>query len=229
MSGQTNAAFRIVVLISGRGSNLEALVRSIKLWKEPIEVAAVVSDKSSAGGLKFAESEGIPTVVVPRLAKERSSEDFNTALADAVEAFTPDLVVLAGFMRIVLPQFISRFPNKIINIHPALLPSFRGLHGQAQALAAGVKLAGCTVHYVIPDVDAGPIIAQAAVPVMPEDSEETLSTRILKREHQLLPAVVHAIARGGVCFQRQNGQNIVVLAPEFSTLDESAFLTNLRL
>jgi phosphoribosylglycinamide formyltransferase 1 len=227
MSNQSNSSFRVVVLISGRGSNLEALVRSIKVWKEPIKIVAVVSDKSSAGGLEFARSEGVPTVVVPRLSKERSSQEFNTALADAVESFAPDLIVLAGFMRVVLPEFISRFPNKIINIHPALLPSFRGLHGQAQALAAGVKFAGCTVHYVTPEVDAGPIIAQAVVPVMPEDTEETLSARILKKEHQLLPMVVRAIARGGVSLVQQNGQDRVRTASDLLNVDDSMFLISL--
>lgn len=199
--------FRIVVLISGRGSNLEALLQAIEQVSPPWgQVAAVVSDKRHALGLEHARKRDIETLVVPRRAKERSNQEFQRQLAQEVERFQPDLIVLAGFMRILTAEFVSRFPGRIINIHPSLLPNFRGLHAQQQALDAGAAESGCTVHYVVPEVDAGPIIGQRSVPVLPEDTEDTLSARILKEEHQLLPRVVKEIALGNI---RLEGSQVV--------------------
>ncbi len=220
--------FRVVVLISGRGSNLQALHRSISASRAPIEIAAVLSDKKDAAGLEFAASCGIPTQVVPRLPKQRSNAEFNTVLADAVEQFRPDLIVLAGYMRVVAPEFIRRFPDRVINIHPALLPSFRGLHAQAQALAAGVRFAGATVHFVVEEVDAGPIIAQAVVPVLPGDDEEKLSARILRQEHILLPAVVQAVAAGAVQLVRNEAGDQVIVDSRCNTSTEEDSLVSIR-
>ena len=190
--------FPIVLLISGRGSNMEALIKRINEKHLPIKIAAVISDKASAPGLAIAHNHNIPTVIVPRQSQTKSNEEFNQLLIDAVKGFHPELIVLAGFMRVLAANFISTFKNKIINIHPSLLPSFPGLAAQEQALNAGVKVTGCTVHYVNNDVDAGPIIAQTAVPVLADDTVESLQKRILEQEHQLLPAVVEAIASGGI-------------------------------
>lgn len=222
-----NKAFRVVVLISGRGSNLRSLHSSLEADGLPIEIVAVLSDKKSARGLEFASEEGIPTRVVPRRAKERSNAEFNTALAEAAEEFKPDLVVLAGFMRIVTKEFISQFPNRIINIHPSLLPSFRGLDGQGQALTAGVKFAGCSVHYVREEVDAGPIIAQAVVPILSEDTDEMLNQRILAREHVILPAVVKAIAEGSISLVVENGCEKVRVNKERELCDSGDFMMSL--
>ncbi len=158
----------------------------------------MVSDKPSAPGLQLALEAGIPTAVVLRRPKEISNAEFNRALAAAVEEAAPDLVVLAGFMRVLTGDFISRFYDRIINIHPSLLPAFPGLSAQRQALEAGVKIAGCTVHVALEEIDSGPILGQASVPVLIGDTEESLSERILKQEHVLLPAVVKALVAGKI-------------------------------
>jgi len=198
MTPATTSNFRIVLLLSGRGSNFAALKRRIDEQKLPIEIALVLSDKSNAPGLALAKEWGLKTAVVSRRPKEISNEEFNAQLAAAVCSERPDLVVLAGFMRILTSEFISPLRGKIINIHPSLLPSFRGLHAQQQALDAGVKVSGCTVHVALEELDAGPILAQAAVPVMPDDDEHALSERILLEEHKLLPAVVRALAEKSI-------------------------------
>jgi phosphoribosylglycinamide formyltransferase-1 len=186
---------RIVVLISGRGSNLRALIECSKNPGTPYQIVAVVSDKAKAAGLDLAIKENIPTVHVPRLPAKRTVAEFNSALADAVSNHRPDFIVLAGFMRILGKTFIDRFPEQILNIHPSLLPSFPGLHVQQQAIDAGVRFSGCTVHFVVEEVDAGPIVAQAVVPVLPGDDADALSARILKREHQIYPMVINGLAR----------------------------------
>lgn len=186
--------FRLAVFLSGRGSNFRAVWEFIQKNNLPIVTSVVVSDHADAAGIAFARERGIETAIVERRVKEQSKEKFNLALADAIKPFQPDLVVLAGFMRVLTAEFISQFRGKIINIHPSLLPNFRGLHAQKQALEAKVTQAGCTVHVVVEEVDAGPIIAQAVVPVFPGDTEETLSERILVKEHIILPAVVTALA-----------------------------------
>ena len=188
-----SAAARIVVMLSGRGSNFRAIVECIAGKKLPAEISLVVSDRAEAAGLAFAAERGIPTAVVPRLPKLRDAAAFSEELLATVRAARPDLIVLAGFMRVLSTDFIAAFKGRIVNIHPSLLPAFRGLNAQAQALAAGVKFAGCTVHIVVPEVDGGPILAQAVVPVLPDDDLESLSARILSCEHRLYPAVVERL------------------------------------
>ncbi len=187
--------FRIVVLLSGRGSNFQAILEHIERNNLAAEVALVVSDRAGAAGLEFARSRKLPTALVERRAKERSADEFTQELVQCVRAASPDLIVLAGFMRVLDSKFIDAFAGRIINIHPSLLPAFRGLNAQAQAIAAGVKFAGCTVHLVEPEVDGGPIIAQAVVPVFADDSPATLADRILHCEHKLFPAVVERFIR----------------------------------
>ncbi len=172
----------IVILISGRGSNMEAIVQA----QLPLEICAVISNRPDAIGLEFAKRHGIVTTVVDH--KQFLSRDaFDAALAEAIERFRPDYVVLAGFMRVLTEGFIARYSQRIVNIHPSLLPSFPGLHTHRQALAAGVKLHGATVHFVTPKLDHGPIIVQAAVPVLKEDTEESLAARVLAQEHRIYP------------------------------------------
>jgi phosphoribosylglycinamide formyltransferase-1 len=188
---------KLVVLASGRGSNLRAIVDAIDRGACAAEVVAVVSDKPDAAALAFAAERGIATsVVVPKAYADRSSWD--AALAESVASFGPDLVVLAGFMRIVGASMIARFASRIVNVHPALLPSFPGAHGARDAINKGVRISGCTVHVVDAGVDTGPILAQAAVPVLPTDDEASLQARIQRCEHRLLPAVIDAISKGTI-------------------------------
>lgn len=188
---------KIAVLASGRGSNLRAIARAIDEERCRAQIVAVVSDKPGAPALAFAAERGVPTAVVPP--KDHPSRAaWDEALASAVAAYEPGLVVLAGFMRIVGPAMLARFPHRIVNVHPALLPSFPGAHGARDALAKGVRISGCTVHVVDAGVDTGPILAQAAVSVLPTDTEESLQTRIQACEHRLLPRVIDAIARGAI-------------------------------
>lgn len=189
---------KLVVFISGRGSNLKAILSHIEDGSLKAKVCAVISDKPDAAGLELAREAGVPAIVIPRMAKSRSLAEFNTELATTALRYSPDLVVLAGFMRVVTTEFLSAFPERVVNIHPSLLPSFKGLHAQKQALEAGVMFAGCTVHYVSEEVDSGGIIAQAVVPVHPNDSEDSLSQRILEKEHKLFPAALQAFASGKI-------------------------------
>jgi len=181
----------IVILISGRGSNMRAIVEA----GLPARVAAVVSNRADALGLDFARSRGIRTEVVEH-GGYASREAFDAALAAVIDAHAPDLVVLAGFMRILGPQFVARYAGRLINIHPALLPSFPGLATHRGALKEGVKIHGCTVHFVTGDLDHGPIIVQAAVPVLAGDDEEALAARVLRQEHLILPQAVHWFVEG---------------------------------
>jgi phosphoribosylglycinamide formyltransferase-1 len=173
----------VVVLISGRGSNLGALLEA------GVPVAAVISNRAGARGLGIAAGRGVPTRVVEH-ARYATREAFDAALGEAIDRFTPKLVVLAGFMRVLTPEFVERYAGRLINVHPSLLPAFPGLDTHARAIAEGVKLHGCTVHFVTADVDHGPIIAQAAVPVLPEDTADALAARVLAQEHRLLPRAV---------------------------------------
>lgn len=175
----------IVVLISGRGSNLRAIVEA----GLPARIAAVISNNPGAAGLEFARARGIPTAVVDHRGHARR-EDFDALLREAIDAHVPDLVVLAGFMRVLTEGFVNHYRGRLINIHPSLLPLFPGLDTHRRALAAGVRLHGCTVHFVTPTVDHGPIIAQAAVPVREDDTPETLAARVLEQEHRLYPQVI---------------------------------------
>jgi phosphoribosylglycinamide formyltransferase 1 len=173
----------ILVLISGRGSNLQALL------DDRLPVAAVISNRPDARGLVTAVQHDVPTEVVPHR-EFASREAFDGALAAAVNRFSPRLVVLAGFLRVLTPAFVERFAGRLINIHPSLLPAFPGLDTHERALAAGVKLHGCTVHFVTAEVDHGPIIIQAAVPVLPGDSAAVLAARVLRQEHVIYPRAV---------------------------------------
>jgi len=179
----------IVILISGRGSNMEAIVRACASEGWNARIAAVVSNRPDAAGLAFAQERGIATAVVDHTA-HADREAFDAELARVIEQFSPDALVLAGFMRILTPGFVKRFERRMLNIHPSLLPAFPGLHTHRQALQAGVKLHGCTVHVVTPSLDSGPIVIQAAVPVLAGDTEEALAERVLHAEHRIYPQAV---------------------------------------
>ncbi|MEM4255226.1 MAG: phosphoribosylglycinamide formyltransferase [Candidatus Norongarragalinales archaeon] len=187
---------KIAVLASGRGSNLQAVIDSIEGGKLDAEIACVVSDSENAKALERAKAHAIEALFLNPKGKEK--DEYFEGISRELEKRGVALVVLAGFMRVLPPSFTRKFENKIINIHPSLLPSFPGLHAQKQALDAGVKVSGCTVHFVTPEVDAGPIIVQKAVEVREGDSEETLSARILEQEHKLLPKAIQLIAEGRV-------------------------------
>jgi phosphoribosylglycinamide formyltransferase-1 len=179
----------IVILISGRGSNMMAIAQSCACEGWNARIAAVISNKPDAAGLADAARQGIATAVVDHRAHADRAA-FDEALAEAIDAFAPDLVVLAGFMRILSAEFVNRYPGRMLNIHPSLLPAFSGLHTHRRAIAAGCKVAGATVHVVTPELDHGPIVAQAAVPVLEGDTEETLAARVTAAEHILYPRVV---------------------------------------
>lgn len=185
----------IVILISGRGSNMEAIVQACAAEGWPARVAAVISNRPDAAGLAFAQARGIATAVVDHKAYA-NRDAFDAALAQAVNQYAPDVLVLAGFMRILTPAFVQQFEGRMINVHPSLLPAFTGLHTHRRAIEAGVKVAGATVHFVTPELDHGPIIAQAAVPVLPGDTEATLSARVLVQEHVLYPRAVRWLVHG---------------------------------
>ena len=185
----------IVILISGRGSNMESIVRACASEGWPARVAAVISNQPDAVGLGFAQARGIATAVVDHRAHE-GREAFDAALAKAVDGFAPDVIVLAGFMRILGAAFVARYAGRIVNVHPALLPAFTGLHTHRRVIEAGCKLTGATVHLVDAQLDHGPIIAQAVVRVLPGDTEATLSARVLAREHVLYPRAVRWLVEG---------------------------------
>ena len=186
---------RIGILISGRGSNMLALDDAVRNRLIPdCQIAIVISDKMRAAGLARAQERGLPTLVLERRGVSR--EEHDRAIVVALKEHQVELVCLAGYMRLLSPVFISSFPDRILNIHPSLLPAFPGLDAQQQALEHGVKWTGCTVHLVDENLDAGPIVAQRAVPVLPDDTVDTLSARILEQEHQLYPEAVALIASG---------------------------------
>jgi phosphoribosylglycinamide formyltransferase-1 len=187
---------RVAILISGRGSNMAALIAAAQSADYPAAIAVVLSNRPGAGGLQRADEDGIATAVVDHTAFGKDRAAFERAVQAHLDAHRVDLVCLAGFMRLFTPAFVSHWSGRMLNIHPALLPSFRGLHTHAQALAAGVKIHGATVHYVSPEVDAGPIIAQAAVPVLDGDTADTLEARVLAAEHRLYPLALGLVAAG---------------------------------
>lgn len=186
---------RLGVLASGRGSNLQAILDAIGRGEVPAEVVVVISDRPDARALERARAAGVPAVFVDPGAHP-SREAFDAELARILRAHGAELVVLAGYMRLLGPSFVAAFRNRVLNIHPALLPAFPGLHAQRQALEYGVKVAGCTVHFVDEGVDTGPIVLQAAVPVREDDTEETLAARILEQEHRLYPQAIRLFAEG---------------------------------
>lgn len=183
---------KLVILISGRGSNMEAIIRA---QIPGAEVSAVIANRPDAEGLAFAVDQGILTQVVDHKAYP-SREAFDAALADAIDAHRPDLVVLAGFMRVLTDAFVTRYAGRLLNIHPSLLPSFPGLHTHRKALEAGVRVHGATVHFVTPTLDCGPVVIQAAVPVLPGDDEAALARRVLEQEHRIYPQAVRWFVDG---------------------------------
>ena len=207
----------IVILISGRGSNMEAIVRRCAEEGWPAKVVAVVSNRSDAAGLDFAKGHGIAAAVVDHKAFP-SRDAFDAALAETVEGFRPDVVALAGFMRILTPPFVQRFDGRLVNIHPSLLPAFPGLHTHRRALEAGCKVAGASVHFVTADLDHGPIIGQAIVPVQGDETEDGLSARVLAQEHRLYPQAIRWLVegrlelRGGIVRQLDGASQLLLPA-----------------
>jgi len=187
------ARLKLGVLISGRGSNLRSLIAACAKPDYPAEIALVVSNVADAGGLAFAEQAGIPSVTIPHKGYANRAA-FDAAIEAELSKAGVELICLAGFMRILGPEILTRWRDRVINIHPSLLPSFRGLHVHEQALAAGVKISGCTVHIVRPAVDDGPILVQGAVPVAADDTPATLAARVLEAEHRIYPLAVRLIA-----------------------------------
>ena len=187
---------RLGILISGRGSNLQALIEAIRSGQLEATIAIVVSNRADAAGLEHAAAAGIKTAVLPHRAWS-SREAYDQALVETLREHRVDLVCLAGFMRLLSSVAIEAFPHRILNVHPSLLPAFPGVDAQRQALEHGVKVTGATVHFVTAELDAGPVIAQAAVPVVPDDTVETLSARILEQEHRLYPEAVRRVLAGG--------------------------------
>lgn len=187
----------IVILISGRGSNMEAVVRAAQAEQWPARICAVISNRADALGLAFADAHGIATAVVAN--KDYATRaDFDAALQAVIDGYAPDLVVLAGFMRILTPAFVEHYAGRLLNIHPSLLPHFPGLHTHEQALASGMRQHGATVHFVTAELDHGPMVDQAAVPVLPGDTAETLAARVLEQEHVLYPRAVRWFVEGRV-------------------------------
>lgn len=188
---------RIVILISGRGSNMEAIVQACALEHWPARIVAVISNRPQAAGLAFAQAHGISAAVVDHQSyAERLA--FDQALAAAIDLHQPDLVVLAGFMRVLGPAFVQHYEGRLLNIHPSLLPAFPGLHTHRRALQAGCKVAGATVHFVTSELDHGPVVMQAVVQVLPQDDERSLAVRVLKAEHLIYPRAVRWFVEGSL-------------------------------
>jgi phosphoribosylglycinamide formyltransferase-1 len=185
----------IVILISGRGSNMEALLAAVARNELPVRIAAVISNRPDAKGLQTAAAQGVPTAVVDHKGYA-GREAFDAALAECIDGYAPDLVVLAGFMRILTEAFVRHYEGRLLNIHPSLLPSFPGLHTHQRALEEGVRIHGCTVHFVTPALDHGPVVVQAAVPVLDGDDEAALAARVLQQEHIVYPLAVRWFAEG---------------------------------
>lgn len=183
---------RLVILISGRGSNMRSIIEAINHQQLDATVAAVISNRPDAAGLEYASSQSIPTKIIDHKAFA-DRESFDRALAQQIDEFNPDYVILAGFMRILTAEFVEHYQNKLINIHPSLLPKFKGLDTHQRAIDAGEKEHGASVHFVTAELDDGPVIMQAKVKVMPDDSAQTLAARVLEQEHQLYPAAIQKL------------------------------------
>jgi phosphoribosylglycinamide formyltransferase-1 len=190
---------KLGILLSGRGSNFEAIARNVQSGRIPAEIAVVISNKPEAPGLVRAQEMGLETLCIPSKGKER--EAFDREVVAALKAFQVDLVCLAGFMRILSPYFVREFPRRILNIHPALLPAFPGEDAQRQALEHGVKFTGCTVHIVDEGMDTGPIVCQAVVPILDDDTVESLSARILQEEHRIYSEAICLLLEGKLRFE----------------------------
>ena len=189
---------RVAVLISGRGSNMAALIEAAKDKAYPAEIALVIASRADAAGLALARAAGIATEIVEQSRCGKDREAFERALQAALDARRIEIVCLAGFMRLLTPWFVERWPQRLINIHPALLPAFKGLDTHARALEAGVKIHGASVHFVVPEMDSGPIIAQGAVAVRDDDTEQSLAARVLAVEHRIYPQALALVAQGRV-------------------------------
>lgn len=188
---------KLGILLSGRGSNFEAIARNVASGAIDAEIAIVISNRRGARGLEIAQDMGLNALCIPSKGIDR--ETYDATAAAALKRYSVDLVCLAGFMRLLSASFIHEFPMRILNIHPSLLPAFPGLDAQEQALHHGVKITGCTVHFVDEHLDAGPIVAQAAVPVLEDDTVESLSARILKEEHRVYSEAIRLVLSGGWC------------------------------
>jgi phosphoribosylglycinamide formyltransferase-1 len=186
---------RVAILISGRGSNMRALIEAAKAKDYPAEVVLVISNVADAGGLAFAREHGIATEVIEH-GKFPSREIFDNAMQVALKAANAEIVALAGFMRLLSPRFVESWRGRMINVHPSLLPAYKGLHTHRRAIAAGERFAGCTVHFVTPELDDGPSILQAKVPVLAGDTEDTLASRVLEQEHRIYPEALRLVAEG---------------------------------
>jgi len=195
------AKMRVAILISGRGSNMKSLIAAAGRANYPAEIILVISNRPGAGGLEFADAAGVKTLTIDHKSFGKGADGkrtFETALTQALKSAGAELVCLAGFMRLLSAEFVNEWRGRLINIHPSLLPAFKGLDVHAEMLSAGVKIAGCTVHYVSAEMDAGPIIGQAAVSVHSDDTPDALAARILKQEHLLYPECVRRIASGEI-------------------------------
>ncbi len=183
---------RVVILISGRGSNMISIVNAVNDGSLPVKIAAVISNRPDAAGIEFAQQAGIDTAIIDHKSFA-SREDFDQAMASRIDNYSPDLVILAGFMRILTTEFVEHYANKLINIHPALLPKFKGMDTHQRAIDAGETEHGASVHFVTAELDAGPVILQATVPVLSTDTAETLSARVLEQEHKLYPEAINKL------------------------------------
>ena len=210
----------IVILISGRGSNMESLLNGVAEGTLPVRVAAVISNRPEAKGLEAAAAQDVETCVVDHTRFD-TREAFDAAMIKTIDSYSPDLVVLAGFMRILTDAFVRRYEGRLLNIHPSLLPSFPGLHTHRRALEEGVRVHGCTVHFVTPQLDHGPVVVQAAVPVLDGDDEATLAARVLVQEHQVYPMAVRWFAEerlrlvdGHVVFEAEQEPVGALISPQ---------------
>ena len=192
---------RVAILISGRGSNMAALIEAASASDFPAEIVVVISNRADAGGLERAKASGIPTVTIESKPFGKDRAAFEAVLQTALDRYRVELICLGGFMRLFTAEFVQRWYGRMLNIHPSLLPSFPGLDPQDQALRAGVKISGATVHFVIPETDAGPIVMQGAVAVADDDTAETLAARILEIEHRIYPDALRLLASGQIRLQ----------------------------
>jgi phosphoribosylglycinamide formyltransferase-1 len=197
---------RVAILISGRGSNMAALIEAASARDYPAEIALVVSNRPGAEGLALARAKSIATATIDHAA-HKSREEFEVALAEQLGAAKIDIICLAGFMRVLTPAFVQRWNGRMLNVHPSLLPAFKGLDPHVRALDAGVKVHGCSVHFVVPEIDSGPIVMQAAVPVLEGDDEEELAARVLAAEHRIYPAALRLLAEGRLTIE---GERVVI-------------------
>ncbi|MFA7437231.1 phosphoribosylglycinamide formyltransferase [Castellaniella sp.] len=212
---------RVVILISGRGTNMQALVRAVQDEHLPIEILAILSNRADAGGLAWARAQGLPTRILAHRDYENRAA-FDAALQAWLDDLAPDFILLAGFMRVLGPDLANRFAGRIINIHPSLLPAFPGLHTHAQALAQGVQWHGCSVHFVTPVLDHGPIIAQGVIPVLADDTPDTLAARLLPVEHAIYVQVLRWLAQGRVCL-RDDGRVQITGQPHRAWLEATQY------